>query len=232
MKIYTRTGDSGDTALFAGGRVPKHHLRVEAYGTIDELNAALGVARAERPSRQVAAWLESAQNQLFHLGADLATPLSAKSSHVTRMAQDDIAWLEASIDSMDAALPPLRNFILPGGSRCAAQLHVARTVCRRAERIIRRLVRRRRHWRRPAGLCQPTVRLAVYPGALREYAGGRKRDQMELAPVRMPEVGVEPTHPKVHEFESCASANSATPASGWAVYASAGALSICRRARA
>ena len=136
MKIYTRTGDSGDTALFAGGRVPKHHLRVEAYGTIDELNAALGVARAERPSRQVAAWLESAQNQLFHLGADLATPLSAKSSHVTRIAQDDIAWLEASVDSMDAALPPLRNFILPGGSRCAAQLHVARTVCRRAERII------------------------------------------------------------------------------------------------
>ncbi len=136
MKIYTKTGDSGDTALFAGGRVPKHHLRVEAYGTVDELNAMLGVARAERPGPQVDAWLESAQNQLFHLGADLATPKSAKSDWVTRISRDDINWLEASIDEMTAELPPLRNFILPGGSRCAAELQVARTVCRRAERII------------------------------------------------------------------------------------------------
>ncbi len=136
MKIYTKTGDSGTTALFAGGRVPKHHLRVEAYGTIDELNSLLGVARAAPPSQQTDAWLEIVQNQLFHLGADLATPLSAKSDWVTRICPDEISWLEAGIDQMTAQLPPLRNFVLPGGSPAAAQLQVARAVCRRAERII------------------------------------------------------------------------------------------------
>lgn len=136
MKIYTKTGDSGTTALFAGGRVPKHHLRVEAYGTIDELNSLLGVVRAQRPSQQTDAWLETAQNQLFHLGADLATPPSAKSNRVARISKDEISWLEASIDEMTDQLPPLRNFVLPGGSPAGAQLQVARAVCRRAERIM------------------------------------------------------------------------------------------------
>lgn len=136
MKIYTKTGDSGTTALFAGGRVPKHHLRVEAYGTIDELNSLLGVVRASQPSQQTDAWLETVQNQLFHLGADLATPPSAKSSWVTRIGEDEIKWLEAGIDHMTEQLPPLRNFVLPGGSPAAAQLQVARAVCRRAERIM------------------------------------------------------------------------------------------------
>ncbi|MCY4146749.1 MAG: cob(I)yrinic acid a,c-diamide adenosyltransferase [Chloroflexi bacterium] len=136
MKIYTKTGDSGTTALFAGGRVPKHHLRVEAYGTIDELNSLLGVVRASRPSQATDAWLETVQNQLFHLGADLATPPSAKSSWVTRIGKDDTHWLEASIDQMTEQLPPLRNFVLPGGAPAAAQLQVARAVCRRAERIM------------------------------------------------------------------------------------------------
>ncbi|MCY3716446.1 MAG: cob(I)yrinic acid a,c-diamide adenosyltransferase [Chloroflexi bacterium] len=136
MKIYTKTGDGGSTALFAGGRVPKHHLRVEAYGTIDELNSLLGVVRAAQASQQTDAWLELVQNQLFHLGADLATPLAAKSDWVTRISPGEIRWLEASIDQMAEQLPPLRNFVLPGGVPAAAQLQVARAVCRRAERIL------------------------------------------------------------------------------------------------
>ncbi|MCY4464859.1 MAG: cob(I)yrinic acid a,c-diamide adenosyltransferase [Chloroflexi bacterium] len=136
MKIYTKTGDGGTTALFAGGRVPKHHLRVEAYGTVDELNSLLGVVRATGPSQKTDAWLEIAQNQLFHLGSDLATPPSAKTDWVTRIGKDEINWLEAGIDQMTDLLPPLRNFVLPGGSPAGAQLQVARAVCRRAERIM------------------------------------------------------------------------------------------------
>ncbi|HEX2905239.1 MAG TPA: cob(I)yrinic acid a,c-diamide adenosyltransferase [Phototrophicaceae bacterium] len=135
MKIYTKTGDDGTTSLFSGGRVLKTHLRVEAYGTVDELNSVLGVARAHQPSPQTDAWLAQIQRQLFHLGADLATPLDAKSEWVVRMDADTITWLETRIDEMTAALPPLKNFILPGGSLAAAQLHIARTVCRRAERV-------------------------------------------------------------------------------------------------
>ena len=136
MKIYTRTGDTGETALFAGGRVPKHHLRVEAYGTIDEVNSLLGAARAAAPCEQADEWLESAQNQLFHLGSDLATPLDAKTEWITRIADADVAWLELTIDQMSQELAPLRHFILPGGAPAAAQLQVARAVCRRAERVI------------------------------------------------------------------------------------------------
>ena len=136
MKIYTKTGDAGETALFAGGRVSKANTRIEALGAIDELNAALGVARSSSPSAQTDEWLERAQTQLFHLGADLATPLDAKSDWVARVDPAQVAWLEDSIDQMTADLDPLRNFILPGGSPAAAQLHLARTICRRAERVI------------------------------------------------------------------------------------------------
>ena len=136
MKIYTKTGDKGETSLFAGGRVPKCHIRVEAYGTIDELNSVLGVARAAEPSQQADLWLEQVQNQLFHLGSDLATPLDAKADWVTRVMADDVKWLEATIDQMTAELSPLKNFILPGGTAAAAHLQVARAVCRRAERLI------------------------------------------------------------------------------------------------
>ena len=139
MKIYTRTGDDGTTSLFSGGRVPKDHLRVEAYGTIDELNSTLGVARALKPRAQIEDWLVRVQNHLFYLGSDLATPIDAKSKHVARADSEHVAWLEATIDTMTADLPPLRNFILPGGSPVGAQVHVARTVCRRAERLIVRL---------------------------------------------------------------------------------------------
>ncbi len=133
MKIYTRTGDDGTTALFAGGRVSKTALRVEAYGTVDELNAALGLARAQRPAGD--AWLAQIQRQLFVLGADLATPLDAASRHIVRLDPAAVTWLENVIDEATAALPPLLHFILPGGSAAAAHLHLARTTCRRAERL-------------------------------------------------------------------------------------------------
>jgi cob(I)alamin adenosyltransferase len=136
MKIYTRTGDAGTTSLFSGGRVPKNHLRVEAYGTVDELNSLLGVVRALQPSQQTDAWLRQVQRQLFDLGADLSTPLDAKSSHIVRANAASVQWLEETIDHMTAELPPLTAFILPGGSPAGAQLHVARTVCRRAERLV------------------------------------------------------------------------------------------------
>lgn len=136
MKIYTKTGDDGTTSLFSGGRVSKIHLRVEAYGTIDELNSVLGVARAAKPHAQTDAWLERIQNQLFHLGADLATPLDAKSEWVVRMDAATVTWLEETIDAMTAELPPLTAFILPGGTLSAAHIHVARTICRRVERIV------------------------------------------------------------------------------------------------
>jgi cob(I)alamin adenosyltransferase len=136
MKIYTKTGDDGSTSLFSGGRVPKAHLRVEAYGTVDELNSVIGVVRAAQPHPQTDTWLAQVQRQLFHLGADLATPLEAKSDWVVRVKLEQIQWLESLIDSMTAELPVLTSFILPGGSPAAAQIHIARTVCRRAERLV------------------------------------------------------------------------------------------------
>lgn len=133
MKIYTRTGDDGTTALFSGGRVSKAHLRVEVYGTVDELNSILGVVRTLQPYSDD--MLARIQHELFVLGADLATPLDASSRHTVRVSADAVARLEAEIDRLTADLPPLTNFILPGGSPAAAHLHVARTVCRRAERL-------------------------------------------------------------------------------------------------
>jgi len=135
MKIYTRTGDDGTTGLFAGGRVKKMHLRVEAYGTVDELNSVLGLARALKPAAAVDADLEHVQNALFHLGADLATPLDANAAWVVRVTPEQVVWLESGIDAMTAHIPELKNFILPGGTPAAAQIQVGRTVCRRAERL-------------------------------------------------------------------------------------------------
>jgi cob(I)alamin adenosyltransferase len=136
MKIYTKTGDEGDTTLFGGKRVRKSASRVEAYGTIDELNSIVGMARAEALPDQADKWLEQVQNDLFHLGADLATPLDVTSDWVVRIEPGAIEPLEQAIDQMVAELPTLAHFILPGGVPAAAALHVARTVCRRAERII------------------------------------------------------------------------------------------------
>ena len=136
MKIYTKTGDDGTTSLFAGGRVPKTHPRVDAYGTVDELNALLGAARAHGVSKLADHGLEQILNHQFHLGADLATPAQAASDHVVRVTVEQVTWLEQSIDRMNDDLPSLKQFILPGGTAGAAMLHVARTVCRRAERCV------------------------------------------------------------------------------------------------
>lgn len=135
MKIYTKTGDQGETSLFAGGRVSKDDLRVEAYGTVDELNSILGLIRTYDVSDPAPDWLETIQNVLFTIGADLATPLDAKAEWVVRLDDAPAGQLETFIDTMDDALEPLKSFVLPGGTRAAAHAHVARTVCRRAERV-------------------------------------------------------------------------------------------------
>ncbi len=141
MKIYTKTGDRGDTSLFGGQRVPKDALRIEAYGTVDELNSALGLARAENTDAHIDGILEEMQNELFELGADLATPLSVEKGKVKRIELKDVQGLEKVVDDLQERLKPLRNFILPGGSPVAARIHFARTVCRRAERAVVRLSR-------------------------------------------------------------------------------------------
>lgn len=137
-KIYTRTGDAGDTALGNGVRVPKHALRVEAYGTVDETNATLGLARLHA-SGEMADRLAAIQNDLFDLGADLCRPEMEKDAEAEypplRMVPAQVDRLEREIDAMNADLAPLRSFILPGGTPLAAHLHLCRTVCRRAERL-------------------------------------------------------------------------------------------------
>jgi len=139
MKIYTKTGDSGDTGLFGGGRVPKDDVRVEAYGDVDELNAVLGVARAAAPMPRIDELLLGIQRDLFSIGALLATPDREKmEQHLAKASLDEsrIAELERAIDGCEADLEPLKVFILPGGGDKAAALHFARTVCRRAERRV------------------------------------------------------------------------------------------------
>jgi cob(I)alamin adenosyltransferase len=139
MKIYTRTGDAGDTGLFGGGRVPKDDPRVEAYGDVDELNAVLGMARAVDQMPRIDEVLVPVQRDLFAIGALLATPDRDKMAQQLAKARVDearIAELEQAIDDAEVELEPLRAFILPGGTPKAAALHVARTVCRRAERRV------------------------------------------------------------------------------------------------
>jgi cob(I)alamin adenosyltransferase len=139
MKIYTRTGDAGSTALYGGTRVLKDDPRVAAYGEVDELNACLGTARAEAEMPgEIAAMLEHIQKDLFAIGARLADPAEKIAERVTKAAvtDADVLRLEGWIDRFEAELPPLRRFILPGGSSAGAQLHLARTVCRRAERSV------------------------------------------------------------------------------------------------
>ncbi len=141
-RIYTRTGDAGTTALGNGERRPKFDLRIEAYGTVDETNAAIGVVRlatgAPGGGGKLDALLAAIQNDLFDLGADLCTPVSdpPPSHEQLRVLQSQVDRLERAIDDLNGALKPLRSFVLPGGSAAAAGLHVARTVCRRAERLM------------------------------------------------------------------------------------------------
>ncbi len=136
MKIYTRTGDDGSTSLFAGGRVGKDDVRVEAYGTVDELNSVLGIVRAVSKNDEISEIVKEIQNLLFTLGADLATPLESENARIKRISKEDVENIERLIDKIDEKLEPLRSFILPGGTLVASFLHLARAVCRRAERRI------------------------------------------------------------------------------------------------
>tara|TARA_B100000676_G_scaffold249317_1_gene253335 strand:- start:2611 stop:3192 length:582 start_codon:yes stop_codon:yes gene_type:complete len=141
-KIYTRGGDAGETSLGDGSRVAKHSSRVAAYGTVDEANAVIGLARVEiarapMPDPQMDALLGSIQNDLFDLGADLCTPEEgSRAEGALRIAGEQVDRLESEIDDINAALDPLESFILPGGTPVAAQLHMARTIARRAERLV------------------------------------------------------------------------------------------------
>jgi cob(I)alamin adenosyltransferase len=135
MKIYTKTGDGGETSLFGGGRVPKDDARVEAYGAVDELNATVGVARSLSPDPEIECDLARIQSELFSVGAELATPHENKAHEAIPVL--DAGWtlaLEQRMDAWDQELPPLTSFVLPFGSRLATALHVARATCRRAER--------------------------------------------------------------------------------------------------
>jgi cob(I)alamin adenosyltransferase len=145
VRIYTKTGDTGETGLFGGGRVAKDHARVAAYGDVDELNSFLGLARATFPEDLFAAPLEAIQRDLFSIGGYLATPDPEKVRAALAKAELSaarVAALEAAIDAADTELPPLKAFVLPGGSQKAAILHVARVACRRAERSVVALARR------------------------------------------------------------------------------------------
>lgn len=135
MKIYTKTGDAGTTGLFGGPRVAKDDPRICAYGSIDELNAVIGIARASGLKEELDTILSSIQHQLFSIGAELATP-NPEQHNLKWDAGSHVEEMELSIDKLESSLTPLRNFILPGGSTQAAHLHLARTVCRRTEREI------------------------------------------------------------------------------------------------
>jgi cob(I)alamin adenosyltransferase len=142
-RVYTRTGDDGTTGLGAGGRVPKDSPRIESYGTVDELNSQIGVALAAGLTEEVSAALQTIQNELFHLGSDLCI-LEEEKERVPapRIEERHVVALESLMDRLSESLPPLENFVLPGGCLGAAHLHVARTVCRRAERLVITLSRR------------------------------------------------------------------------------------------
>jgi cob(I)alamin adenosyltransferase len=133
-RIYTKLGDGGETHLGDMSRVPKTHPRIEAYGAVDELNAQIGLAlTVDGLPEQYAGWLRRIQNDLFDVGADLSVPPGGDRERL-RLAPEQTAWLEEACDEVNATLEPLRSFVLPGGTRAAAHLHVCRTVCRRAER--------------------------------------------------------------------------------------------------
>ena len=137
MKIYTKTGDKGQTSLIGGRRVSKADLRIDAYGTVDELNSWIGLLRDQPVNESRKELLKEIQDRLFTVGASLATdPEKAVKKAIPDIIQDDITLLEQAMDDMDASLPPLRAFVLPGGHASVSYCHLARTVCRRAERLV------------------------------------------------------------------------------------------------
>jgi len=174
-KIYTRTGDDGTTALGTGERRKKYDLRIAAYGTLDEVNAAIGVARLHTAGdAALDAALSRIQNDLFDVGADLCTPGRGKGPSGARLTVTDkqVAWLEAEIDRLNAELAPLRSFVLPGGCAAAAYLHLARTVCRRAERLIAEL-KEKPEESVTAEVLKYVNRLSDYLFVVSRYANGK-----------------------------------------------------------
>ena len=139
-RIYTKTGDAGETSLGDGTRLPKHHLRIAAYGTVDELSSVLGLALAHGADARLEGWLRPIQNDLLDLGADLCVP--GEAGEKLRITAAYVERLEKQLDGLNAKIPPLDSFVLPGGQPAAAWLHFARTVCRRAERLVTELAAR------------------------------------------------------------------------------------------
>ena len=142
MKIYTKTGDAGTTALFGGTRVPKHHIRIESYGTVDELNSHIGLIRDQKVDPRTSEILVHIQNKLFTVGAILATPPEKEilkngkeRLNIPKISEEEIVLLETEMDHMNDTLPPMTHFVLPGGHPTVSYCHIARCVCRRAERI-------------------------------------------------------------------------------------------------
>jgi cob(I)alamin adenosyltransferase len=139
LKIYTKTGDAGTTSLLGGKKVSKSATRIAAYGTVDELNSAIGVCRSFGLERRLDGFFERVQSDLFRVGAELASGEGAAPGGLSPVADADVTSMEAEIDRLDAELEPLRNFILPGGSQAASAAHLARSICRRAERCVVKL---------------------------------------------------------------------------------------------
>ena len=183
-KIYTRTGDDGTTALGTGGRRKKYDLRIAAYGTVDEANAAIGIARLHAAGNTALdAALARIQNDLFDHGADLCTPGRGKGPGGARLTvtENQVAWLEAEIDRLNAELAPLRSFVLPGGSPAAAYLHLARTICRRAERLTAELNDKAGESVTPEVL-KYLNRLSDYLFVASRYANGKGADDVLWKP--------------------------------------------------
>ncbi len=168
FKIYTKTGDDGTTGLFGGARVPKHHLRIEAYGTVDELNSYIGLVADNLDWAQEE--LRRLQNRLFSVGAVLATQPDKPQLMLNDLHADDLLWIETRIDAMESELPALKNFILPGGSSAVSFCHLARCVCRRAERLA---VALHESEPVPAIVLQLLNRLSDYLFVLARYAAHR-----------------------------------------------------------
>jgi cob(I)alamin adenosyltransferase len=178
-RIYTKTGDKGETALGDGTRLPKHALRIAAYGTVDETNAAIGLARLHTDG-ELDAMLARIQNDLFDLGADLCVPEeSRRGSESLRIVETQVERLEREIDAMNAELSPLTSFVLPGGTPAAAYLHLARTIARRAERLIVELTE---HERVGAPAIKYANRLSDHLFVATRYANGKGANDVLWAP--------------------------------------------------
>lgn len=178
MKIYTKTGDKGETGLFGSERVSKASKRIEAYGTVDELNSVLGIVRSLNPPVEIDTMLEEVQGDLFTLGADLATPNNSDAS-VPRIQKSEIARIEKQIDEIDPKLEPLKHFIIPGGTEVASMLHFARTVCRRAERRVVKLAKKEEIGEQAVVYLNRLADLLFVLARYANHVGGHKEQKWE-----------------------------------------------------